>query len=101
MAEGIAVAADAPTAESRQRALDLARLVFGEGYAYDSRVVPYQRTVAREAASNTRGNRVDRLIAAVARANGLPLLTLDPGDLRGVSGVVDLRPLSQLWQQSR
>lgn len=87
---GIAHATSAEVANSRHRLLENARLVFGEGLAFDDRSAVMLHEVMSEACSKVRRNSVDRMIAAVARAHGLDLLTLNADDLTGVAGVVGL-----------
>ena len=44
--------------------------------------------------SKARGPRaVDLLVAAIAASNGLPLFTRNPGDFRGLDGLVEIVPI--------
>ena len=47
----------------------------------------------RRSGCQPRRRQFDLLVAAVARANGLPLATRNPEDLVGLADLVDVRPL--------
>ena len=90
---GLVTANDVTTLRHRIRRIDEIERTFGAGFPFDddcARV--YERIVqsAVDAGQRPRANTVDRLIAAVAARNGMPLLTRNSGDLRGLEGVVEI-----------
>lgn len=88
---GVSVAPSAVVARQRMTALEEAQSVFGAGIAFDDEAARlYGRITARagERGGDPKAHRTDRMIAAVAAAHDLTLVTLNPADLRGLDGLV-------------
>ncbi|MEW1957675.1 PIN domain-containing protein [Kineococcus sp. NPDC059986] len=93
LANGVTTATDARQRAARQRRCDVALAVFDpfpvsrrvlEAYpAIDAAVVAVGR--------KPRPRRVDLIIAATARAHGLPFVTSNVDDYRGLEDLVDVR----------
>lgn len=84
---GIAMAATADVARIRMAALEQAQSLFGTGIPFDDLAAAhYGRITAhvQRRGGDPKAHRTDRMIASVAMAHGLSLVTLNPGDLRGV-----------------
>ncbi|MFV0433666.1 MAG: PIN domain-containing protein [Leucobacter sp.] len=93
---GIACARDAETAMTRSTALEEISSLFGEGLPFDDAAAQHYgrilQTVVRRR-GQPRAHTGDRMIAAIAASHGLPLLTLNGGDLNGLDAhlrVIDL-----------
>ncbi|PFG29525.1 PIN domain-containing protein [Paramicrobacterium agarici] len=94
---GVACARSADSARQRSAALEEISALFGEGLPFDDAAsASYGRilqAVARRK-GEPKAHANDRMIAAVAAAHDLPLLTLNPSDLRGLDShllVIDAR----------
>ncbi len=84
---GVASARSARAAISRAAALEEILLLFGSGLAFDDRaVLEYGRIVQTvvHRGGHPKAHLGDRMIAAVAAAHSLPLLTLNDADLSGL-----------------
>lgn len=90
---GLVTAKDVTTLRGRIRRIDAIERAFGVGLAFDDECArAYERIVqaAVDHGQRARTNNVDRLIAAVAARNGMPLVTRNAADLRGLEGVVEV-----------
>lgn len=88
---GIAMAATADIARGRMTALESARDLFGPGLAFDDGAASRYGAITgqvQRAGGDPKAHRTDRMIAAIAAANDLALLTLNAADLRGLDGFV-------------
>ena len=77
----------------RQDRLDAVTHLFGAGLVFDDSAALEFGRIARaaiEVGRSPRNHVFDRMIAAVAAANGLELLTRNPGDLVGLEALVDI-----------
>lgn len=88
---GVAMAPTADIARIRMAALEETENLFGTGIPFDDRAaVHYGRITAQvqRRGGDPKAHRTDRMIAAVATAHDLDLVTLNPADLRGMGGIV-------------
>lgn len=88
---GVSMARSATVARLRMTALEEVGRVFGAGIAFDDRAAEWFGRITDAVAANggdPKSHRADRMIAAVAAAHDLALLTLNPADLRGLDGIV-------------
>lgn len=79
--------------QRRQDRLDEIITLFGEGIPYDDRAAIEFGRIVREAVRNgssARTHVLDRMIAAVARAEGLTLATRNAADLRRIADLVEI-----------
>ena len=84
---GVACAQSAAAALARYAAVEQITSLFGEGLPFDDRAaLEYGRILQTvvERKGRPKAHMNDRMIAAVAAANGLDLLTLNAADLRGL-----------------
>ncbi|HHU09282.1 MAG TPA: type II toxin-antitoxin system VapC family toxin [Intrasporangiaceae bacterium] len=90
---GLVTATDMDELRRRIRRIEAISRVFGPGIPFDDACArEYERVVqaAVDHGQRPRTNAVDRMIAAVAAAHRMPLLTRNAVDLRGVDGLVDI-----------
>jgi hypothetical protein len=96
LAAGPHATSDPDERARRQQRLQLAETTFDplpfDGEAARAYGLLYATVAA--AGRKARGRRaIDLLIAAVARANALPLFTRNPADFAGLDGLVDIVPV--------
>lgn len=90
---GLVTAKDMVTLRHRMRRIEDVSRRFGAGLPFDDRCArEYERIVqaAVDGGQKPRVNTIDRMIAAVAAAAGMPLVTCNAADVRGLSGIVEV-----------
>lgn len=90
---GLSASPSVDIALRRQAALDRIGRLLGPGLPFDDACATAYAAIVRAAVaqgSSFRANQIDRMIAAVAAANGLPLLTMNAADLRGLDTAVEV-----------
>lgn len=90
---GLVTATDVTVLRHRMRRIDEIAELFGPGLPFDDDCArEYERIVqaAVEAGQRPRTNTIDRMIAAVAAAHRMPLLTGNAADLRGLGRIVEV-----------
>lgn len=100
---GVAMAQTATAARSRAAALDEVRRTFGAGIPFDDAAAEWFGRIAdrvAERGGDPRAHRTDRMIAAIAAAHSLSLVTLNPADLRGLDQIVRVVPPPRLGAPS-
>ncbi|MFT4136629.1 type II toxin-antitoxin system VapC family toxin [Microbacterium sp.] len=88
---GVAMAGSADVARARMAALEETQGLFGTGIPFDDRAAAqYGRISAhiQRRGGDPKAHRTDRMIAAIAAAHDLGLVTLNPVDLRGTDELV-------------
>ncbi|WP_197280995.1 PIN domain-containing protein [Microbacterium sp. No. 7] len=88
---GVAMATTATVARQRMTAFETAREVFGDGIPFDDGAARAFGLIAARVADrggDPKAHRTDRMIAAVAAAHDLTLVTLDAAGLRGLDSLV-------------
>lgn len=90
---GLVTAKDVAVLRGRMRRIEEIERTFGAGLPFDDEAArAYEQIVqtAVEHGQRPRSNTLDRLIAAVAKRHGLPLITRNAVALRGLEGVVEI-----------
>lgn len=94
---GLVTARDVVVLRQRTRRIELISRTFGAGLPFDDEcALAYERVVetAVGLGQGPRTNTVDRMIAAVALAHGMPLITSNAQDVRGLEDLVQIIDLS-------
>jgi predicted nucleic acid-binding protein len=95
---GVAMARTDKMTRRRYAALETVEDVFGPGLPFDDRAAMfYGRITAAiaERSGDPKANRTDRMIAAIAAANGLALVTVNAGDVKGLGKIVRVIDLAE------
>ena len=95
---GVAMARTDTTARRRFTALEIVEDVFGPGLPFDDRAAMFYGRITSAIAEHSgdpKAHRTDRMIAAVAAANDLALVTLNVTDVKGLDKIVRVIDLAE------